>query len=265
MQGQVDVVLDAVRRLLTERFPLFVSILLLLVAVVTGLLVRRYIRRLLDGFDVPEAVEGTPFERTANRVGTSTVGIVSTLSGVFIVVIGAIIAFRIVGAFPAELLTARITNFLRQSFIAIIVLIVGLIAGDKAELYTSEKLRGVKIPRLSLLPLLVKYTVFYVAVLIALAQLDVATGALLVLLGGYAFAVVVLGAVALRDLLPSAAAGVFLLLAQPYGIGDRIEIDGKRGIVQEVDVLVTRIEADGEEFVVPNRIVVRHGVVRIRD
>jgi small-conductance mechanosensitive channel len=265
VQGETDAALDALRRLLTDRFPLFVSILLLLVAVVTGLLVRRYMGRLLDGFDVPEAVEGTPFERTANRLGTSTVGIVSTLSGVFIVVIGAIVAFRIVGAFPAELLTARITNFLRQSFIAIIVLIVGLIAGDKAELYVGERLRGVKIPRLSLIPRLVKYTVFYVAVLIALAQLDVAIGALLVLLAAYAFAIVVLGAVALRDLLPSAAAGVFLLLTQPYGIGDRIEIDGKRGIVQEVDVLVTRIESDDEEFVVPNRIVVRHGVVRIRE
>ena len=50
-----------------------------------------------------------------------------------------------------------------------------------------------------------------------------------------------------------------------YSRAHRIEIDGKRGIVQEVDVLVTRIESDDEEFVVPNRIVVRHGVVRIRE
>jgi len=262
---QVDTALDMLRRLFTQQFPLFVSIFLLVFAVIVGLLVRRYIRQALVGFDVPEAVEGTPFERTANRLGTSTVGIVSTLSGAFLVVVAAIIAFRIIGAFPAELLTARITNFLRQSFIAIIVLIVGLIAGDKAELYVSERLRGVKIPRLTLLPKLVKYTVFYVAVLIALGQLDVATAALLVMLGAYVFALVVLGAVALRDLLPSAAAGVYLLFTQPYGIGDRIEIDGKRGIVQEVDVLVTRIESEGEEFVVPNRLVLRNGVVRVRE
>jgi len=38
-----------------------------------------------------------------------------------------------------------------------------------------------------------------------------------------------------------------------------------RGIVQEVDMFVTRIESDGEEYIVPNSRVFEDGVVRIRD
>jgi len=66
------------------------------------------------------------------------------------------------------------------------------------------------------------------------------------LLGAYALAVVLFAALATKDLVASAAAGVFLLLRQPYGIGDEVRVAGERGIVQEVDLFVTRIEADGE-------------------
>jgi small-conductance mechanosensitive channel len=58
---------------------------------------------------------------------------------------------------------------------------------------------------------------------------------------------------------------VFLLLRQPYGVGDEVKIAGERGIVQEVDLFVTHIEADGEDHVVPNHSVFRNGIVLIRE
>ena len=54
------------------------------------------------------------------------------------------------------------------------------------------------------------------------------------------------------------------MLTEPYSIGDEVEIDGSRGIVQEVDVLVTRIENEGEEYVIPNRKVMEQGAMRVR-
>jgi small-conductance mechanosensitive channel len=53
-------------------------------------------------------------------------------------------------------------------------------------------------------------------------------------------------------------------LEQPYAIGDEVVIGDRRGIVQEVNLFVTHIEDDGEEFVVPNSAVFESGVVRIR-
>jgi len=110
----------------------------------------------------------------------------------------------------------------------------------------------------------VKYSIFFVAALVALGQLGIVTEALLVLLAGYVFGIVVVATVAFKDMLSSAAAGIYLLLNQPYGIGDEVEIDGARGIVQEVDIFVTTVENDGEEYVIPNHKVLEEGAMRVR-
>lgn len=254
-----------VQELLTREVDLFVSIVVLLLAVVLGLLVRRYVQRFLVGLNIPEAVEGTPFDRTARRIGTSTIGLLAGVSGAFVLVVGAILALRVVGALPPQLLTQRITNFTRQAFIAAIVIIVGIISGDKAELYVRERLREVKVPEVAVLPELVKFSIFYVAALVALDQLGVSTGALLILLAAYAFGVFFIGGLAFKDLLAAAAAGIYLLLVEPYSIGDEIEIDGHRGIVQEVDIFVTHIEREGEEYIVPNDRAFANGIIRVRD
>ncbi|WP_418282630.1 mechanosensitive ion channel family protein [Halorubrum sp. DTA98] len=222
-------------------------------------------RRLLTRAGVPSAIEGTAFERTAREFDTSTVNIVAKLSMYFIAGLTIIVALTVANVRYVELFWSDVATFLPKLFVAALVLIVGIVLGDKAELLVAERLRGVKLPESSVLPTLVKYSVVYVAVLIALSQIGVETFALVVLLAAYAFAVVLFTALATKDLLASGAAGVFLLLHQPYGIGDEVKVAGQRGIVQEVNLFVTNIEADGEEHIVPNHVVFRDGIVRIRN
>jgi small-conductance mechanosensitive channel len=103
------------------------------------------------------------------------------------------------------------------------------------------------------------------AVLLALAQVGISTTVLVVLFGAYVFAVVVVAVVAFRHLLGSGAAGIYLLLNEPYSIGDRVAVGEREGVVQEVDVFVTRIESDGREYIVPNHLVLTEGAVLVRD
>jgi len=243
---------------------LFLAALLLIVGVVLGLLAGRVNRRLLQRMGVPGAVEGTAFERTMRSFGTSTVSIIASLSTWFVIGVAVLAAVSVAQISYLQVLSTRVTALLPQLFVAVIVFIVGVVVGDKVELLVSERLRGVKLPEVSILPPLAKYSVVYVATLMALGQVGVTTGALVVLLGAYAFALVVLGGLAFKDLLASAAAGIYLLLNQPYGIGDEVRIGEDAGIVQEVDVFVTRIEDDSAEHVVPNSKVFEHGVVRTR-
>ena len=156
-------------------------------------------------------------------------------------------------------------TFIPDLFIAILVFIVGFVVADKAELIVGERLRSVKLPEVGVIPRLVKYTIVFIAALVAFAQVGVAIGALLLLFGVYVVAVLVLSVVAFWDLLRSSAAGIYLLLNQPYGIGDEVRVGDDRGIVQEVDVFVTRIESDGEEYIIPNSRVFQEGVVRFRE
>ncbi len=244
---------------------IWLALFVLLVGLVLAYLVGVVNRRLLTRAGVPETIEGTAFERTAHEFGTSTVAIVAKLSAYFIVAVTIVVALSVADVEYVELFWSDVATFVPRLFVALLVLIVGIVVGDKAELLVAERLRGVKLPETGVLPTIVKYSVVYVAALLALGQVGVETIALVVLLAAYAFAIVVLVALATKDLLAAAAAGIFLLLRQPYGIGDEVKVAGQRGIVQEVDLFVTRIETDGEEHVLPNHAVFRDGIVRIRE
>jgi small-conductance mechanosensitive channel len=250
--------------LLAREFTLVLAALVVVASLVLGFVVYRVLDGALDRLGVPNVVEGTPFERTAQRFGTSTVRLVSQLSGLFVVAVGVVVALRLVDVLSATLFTSRLAGYLPNLFVAALVVIIGLILGDKAELATSERLRSIKLPEVTVIPTLTKYSVLFIAFLVALAQLGVAVSALLVLLAAYTFGLFFLGGLAFKQMLTSSAAGVYLLLTEPYSIGDEIEIDGRRGIVQEVDVFVTRIEDDGEEYVLPNHLVFESGIVRVR-
>jgi len=256
---------EFIRTLFSPQGTFVISLLVLLLGLVVGVLVWRSSRRFMSELGVPETVEGTPFERTARSLGTSTVGIISNLAALFVYILAITIALNIAELVNPEVYWTRFTAFLPNLFIAIFAIITGLIAGDKAKLVVSERLRSVKLPEATVLPELVKYSIFYLAILIALSQLGVETMALLVLLAAYAFGLVFLTGLALKDLLAAAAAGLYLLLTEPYSIGDEVVIDDQQGIVQEVDMFVTHVESDGKEHIIPNQRVIRSGIVRVRD
>lgn len=244
--------------------PVIQALLVIVVGLIAGYLIGRLATRLLELSGVPGLVEGTGTERWLQRMGTSTVVLVGRLIALFIYLSAFLAAFLIVGALDGNVFWELATAWLPHLFVAIIVLVVGIVLADKVEILVSERLQAVKLPDVGLIPPLVKYTIIFVALLIALGQVGVDTTALLIVLAIYVLAFVVLGAVALQDFLASGAAGIYLLLREPYAIGDEIEIDGATGIVQEIDVFVTRIEGDGREHIVPNRRVMQQGAKRYR-
>ncbi|MFB6263323.1 MAG: hypothetical protein ABEL76_06825, partial [Bradymonadaceae bacterium] len=130
-------------------------------------------------FDAPDlqiadmSVEGT------QCVGSSTVAIIGELSMWFIVGVAVLAALSVANIRYLERFLAGMTGLLPKLFIAAIVLIVGVVVADKTALVISERLKGVKVPQVGVLPSLVKYTVVYVAALIALGQVGVVTSALL--------------------------------------------------------------------------------------
>jgi small-conductance mechanosensitive channel len=252
----------------SEMPPVPTRVWLALVVVAMGVLVgfvlARLSRRLLVRVGVPSYIEGTSFERSVRNFGTSTVSVLTRLLFLFVVGVSLLVALSIVEITYADRFWNNVAGYLPQLFVALLVVIVGTVVGDKVQLVVAERLRGVKLPEANVIPALAKYTVFFLTALVALSQLGVATLPLVVLLAAYLLAVVVFGAIASRDLLASGTAGTYLLLNQPYGIGDEVRVGDTRGIVQEVGLFVTHIETDDEEHIVPNRLVLTEGVVRIR-
>jgi len=257
--------LDPVRDALSADTAFTLAVTVLVAGLFVSYGVWRWVHGAFRRTGLDDIVEGTTFERTAGRFGTSTAGIIGFLFAVSVYALAIILAFNIVEVFDVSVFWPRIVEALPQLLVAILAVIAGLIFGDKAKLIVQERLRSVKLPEAALIPELVKYSIFYIAALIALAQVGVATTALLVLLAAYAFGLVLLSTVAFKDLLAAGAAGVYLLLNEPYTIGDEVRIDDKRGIVQEIDMFVTHVESDGEEYIIPNQQVFRSGIIRVRD
>jgi len=251
---------------LLDVLPLrfWAAIGLIAFGVVVGLVVWRLNRVVLRRAGVDDAIEGTAIERTARGFDTTTVDALSALSAAFVVFVTLLVALGLAGLEFVTVLSAQATSLFLRGFLALLVLLVGVVVGDKVELYVGERLRGVKIPESGLVPTAARYTVLYVAALLALAQVGVDVFVLVLLFAVYAFAVVVFLALATKDLLACAAAGVYLLLTEPYGIGDEVRIGDTSGIVQEVGVFVTHVESDDALFVVPNRKALQEGVVRVR-
>jgi small-conductance mechanosensitive channel len=257
---------DTLRRALTSLpARLWLALGVLVLGALLGYILVRVNRRILVGAGVPETIEGTAFERTAREFGTSTVSLIANLSGYFIFILSVIVALTIARVEYISTFWNRTAGFLPSLFLAVLVLIIGLVVGDKVELLIDDRLRGVKLPQTGIVPSIAKWSVVFIAVLVALGQVGVDTAALVVLLGTYGFALVLFGGLAFRDLLASGVAGFYLLLEQPYSIGDRVRIGDTDGVVQEVNVFVTHVESDGAEYVVPNRRAFTEGVVRIRE
>lgn len=243
--------------------PMVFAFLVFIGFVIIGFVIGRINARLLTRLGVADVVEGTTFERSARGLGSSTVSVMARLSSWFIYGVGALVSLHILGLLDANLFWQQVTIFVPRLFVAILVVIVGIVIGEKVALIVSERLRSVKLPEVSVIAGLAKYSIIFLAALIALGQVGVDTAALIVVLASYLFGIVILSAVACKDLLRSGAAGIYLLLHQPYVIGDEIMVGERTGIVQEIDLFVTHVENNGTEYVIPNSRVFTTGVARV--
>ena len=226
-----------------------------------GYLMGRVLRRLCRSLGLDDFVEGTTFERVAESLSTSTVGIVATTVEWAVYLTSVFMAFDVLGFdILDQTILMRLTNYLPNVVFAFFILVFGAILGDKAAVLVSERLEGVKISDVGVVPTLVRYSVVFVAFLMALSQLGVSTLALHILLSAYLVAVIAVAVVSLRAVLPSVVSGLYILSTHQYGIGDNVRIGEVEGVVQEVDLLTTRIDDGEREHVVPNSEIFEEGV-----
>ena len=98
----------------------------------------------------------------------------------------------------------------------------------------------------------------YVALIIiaVLAILSIYTGAglstLLTLFGLVSLAV----SLSIQDILKNFVSGVYLLLEQPFSIGDRVKVRDVEGMVENIEICTTQLHTDdGVQVFIPNSIV----------
>jgi small-conductance mechanosensitive channel len=100
--------------------------------------------------------------------------------------------------------------------------------------------------------------VWFLGVLWILAVFQVPFTALATVVGATALAL----SLSLQDLLKNLIAGVYMLVERPFRIGDRINVAGVTGVIDDIQMRVTYLHDDnGSQIVMPNQTVFTQVIV----
>lgn len=134
---------------------------------------------------------------------------------------------------------------------ALAIFIIGrwvakLITGGVGKLMERSKLD----PMLTKFLRNIVYTLLLTFVVIAtISALGIQTASLVAIIGAAGLAV----GLALQGSLANFAAGVLMIIFRPYKLGDLVEVAGKEGFVEEVDVFTTTLRTpDKIKIIIPN-------------
>lgn len=96
---------------------------------------------------------------------------------------------------------------------------------------------------------LARWLVILIGLVAVLRRLGVETTSIIAVLGAASLAI----GLALQGALSNVAAGVLLLVLRPYKVGDFVELAGRMGVVQRLDLFTTELATpDNLKVVVPN-------------
>jgi len=138
--------------------------------------------------------------------------------------------------------------------IAVLILIATVFASRWASSVTRRALSRMRGFRhdptvLSFAVQVVRVLVMIIGLVAVLQRLGVQTTSIIAVLGAASLAV----GLALQGTLSNVAAGVMLLVLRPYRVGDVVDIGGKSGKVQRLDLFTTQLgDANNVKIVVPN-------------
>ncbi|MCH5201940.1 MAG: mechanosensitive ion channel [Oscillospiraceae bacterium] len=97
----------------------------------------------------------------------------------------------------------------------------------------------------------IKVIGYIIIIISVLAQLGISTTGIIACFSAGAAAV----ALALKDSLTNIASGIVLLFSRPFVTGDEIEFGGEKGIVNQIDIMHTKIITfDNRGLMVPNSV-----------
>lgn len=151
-------------------------------------------------------------------------------------------------------LTDMAGDFAINLSIAVLILVITVFASRWASGVTRRALSRVRGFRhdptvLSFAVQVVRVVVLLVGFIAVLQRLGVQTTSIIAVLGAASLAV----GLALQGTLSNVAAGVMLLILRPYRVGDVVDIGGRVGSVQRLDLFLTQMsDANNVKIVVPN-------------
>jgi small conductance mechanosensitive channel len=142
------------------------------------------------------------------------------------------------------------------SFIVLFLFWFASVVFEKIVHRIFEK-RGLNGDVLSLMKQAAKTTLLVLGVVTALGTIGINISALVAGLGLTGFAL----GFALKDILSNFVAGILILVYHPYRRDDRISVSGLEGIVIEIDLRYTTLQAEDKRILIPNSTLFTNAII----
>jgi small-conductance mechanosensitive channel len=157
----------------------------------------------------------------------------------------------------------------------IIILLIGLVVAAIVskllkrllhELEVDKILKeqgGIKVPIEDILSTITKYLIYFIALIMALAQLGLEAVILYIILIVILLILVILIILAFKDFIPNFSAGFFIHQKGMIKKGDYIKINSTEGKVINVGLIETEIETKtGDRIYIPNSILTKNRLIK---
>lgn len=133
---------------------------------------------------------------------------------------------------------------------AVLIFIIGKWAARMASNLLEKLMEKAKVETTlaSFTKNIVYYAILVFVIIAALGKLGVQTNSFVAIIGAAGLAV----GFALQGSLSNFAAGVMIIMFEPFKAGDTIEAGGAAGVVKEVQIFNTVLTSDGKKIIVPN-------------
>ena len=95
---------------------------------------------------------------------------------------------------------------------------------------------------------MIYYTILIFVIIAALGKLGIQTSSFVALIGAAGLAV----GLALQGSLANFAAGVMIIMFEPFKTGNTIESSGATGVVEEIQIFNTILRSDNKKIILPN-------------
>lgn len=105
------------------------------------------------------------------------------------------------------------------------------------------------------------YVILIFVVIAALSKVGVQTSSFVALIGAAGLAV----GLALQGSLANFAAGVMIIMFEPFKAGNTIEAGGATGVVDEIQIFNTVLHADNKKIILPNSKITSDKIVVYQD
>ncbi len=138
-----------------------------------------------------------------------------------------------------------------EMFIAVLILVIGIwIARIASNIVQKAMIKSKTSKTLAVfIGNLIYYAILILVVLSFLEKLGIKTTSFIALIGAAGLAI----ALALQGALANFAAGLMIIIFQPFELGDTIETGGVSGVVEEIQIFSTTLKTlDNKKKIIPN-------------